>query len=153
MKTRAVLVVVALGLLTRDATAACVDMPLSYYMRDKGIRAVFRGTVTDLRKTERGEIATLAVTRVWKGDVLARQVIYNVHSPGDEKVFLQVGGDYFVRAWELSPPDQAEIVQSTNRPAYASGACSMGGFSVAAHPGLSTTPGHLPKPEPQRDQR
>jgi hypothetical protein len=131
--------------------AICVEMPLNDLLVRETIVAVFSGTVQEVERVSAGQIVTVTVDRVWKGEVGGRRVIYNRQQKGvDEQITFTPKTRYFVVAYRPNataralfglPPEGGDVL--------ATGYCTAHEFD---NPGdrwvqqvLRGAPGHLPR--------
>lgn len=92
----------------RPVAAVCVVMSLDDLLVRETIIAVFSGTVQQVESVPAGQIVTLAVDRVWKGQVDGRSVVYNRQEPGaDEQITFAPKTRYFVVAYRPIATERA----------------------------------------------
>ena len=99
---------------TANAQGGCYAPSLAMYLDHPDVVAIVRGTVTSVRAVppsltwprDRRQIATMAVTTVWKGDVSPRAVVYAFVGSGDVAGMV-MNAEYLVIAHVLSPESRA----------------------------------------------
>jgi hypothetical protein len=136
-------------LMAQAAGAICVVMPLEHHLSNPKVTAVFSGTVQDVSFAPAGQTATFQVSRVWKGRVGRRTVLYNGNSlmMQDERIELQSGRTYLVIAHRQSPDERAAFhVPSASRDALGVSGCDLYLFdSQYARDVLGDAPGYPPR--------
>jgi hypothetical protein len=160
LKMRAVAMALALVAVPQAVRAGCIAMTLAQASSHPGVTAIFRGTVVSFTRVAvplpedlhlppmAGQIATVRVIEVWKGDVLHETPLYfGVGLDGQR--LLDVGGDYLFIASQLDafgrrqfnvPPGDDQRLYSVE---YNCGAIPFA--SPYAQSIVSGTPGHPPR--------
>ena len=90
---------------------------------------VFRGTASQVRDAPNSQIITFDVTRVWKGDVKKREVLYNPLLNFDDDTPLVEHVEYFVVASHLEPTSRAKIGIPPEAPPVLAASCATQPFS------------------------
>jgi hypothetical protein len=131
--------------------AVCVEMSLNDLLVRETVVAVFSGTVQEAERVSAGQVVTLAVDRVWKGEVGERRVIYNRQEKRvDEQITFTPKTRYFVVAYRPNVTERALFgLPPEGGDVLATGYCAAHQFD---NPGdrwvqqvLRTAPGHLPR--------
>jgi hypothetical protein len=142
------------------AQGGCISGPLEQYLEHAGVVAIFRGAVTAVKPVpdsltfprDHREIATMTVTRVWKGTVASTTALHRWFAEGRfSGGGFEAGKEYVAIAHELSPesrpwfglPWTGERALGVN----GWGACSvMPADSPAALRLIGAAPGYPPTP-------
>ena len=104
----AVLVLVAAAFVyTPAVSAACVTIPTAE--RVKLSSAVFEATVTSARALRPGQVLTVDVKRVWKGDVGTQLTLLHQILESEGGFALVVGETYLMFADELPPGIEEDV--------------------------------------------
>jgi hypothetical protein len=117
--------------------------------------AIFRGTVTSISAVppsltwprDRRQIATMAVTTVWKGDVSSRAVVYAFLGSGNIEGMV-TNAEYLVIAHVLAPESRPWFgLPWTGEPALGSNGmgCGIRPFSSLNAKFMGDAPGYPPK--------
>jgi hypothetical protein len=150
---------VLLNAVPEAVQAACLPMTLAQASSHPNVTAIFRGSVLgfervtvrlleDLRLTPMaGQIATIRVAGVWKGDVARETLLY--FRVGEGERLLDIGGDYLFIAGQLDafgrrqfnvPPVDDQRLSTTE---YGCGAIPFA--SAYAQRIVDGTAGHPPR--------
>jgi hypothetical protein len=95
----------------------CVLRSLPAYVADERVAAILQARVLEVQPirlgVQRGQIATLEVQRLWKGETRREIRLYNLYDPDGREVEgqvpLQVGETYFVVARALTSAELAAL--------------------------------------------
>lgn len=111
---RAVVTALGVGVLLavpQAVQAACIPMTLAQASSHQDVTAIFRGSVLGFERVTvplpedlhlppiAGQIATIRVADVWKGDVPREILLY--FRVGERQRLLDIGGDYLFIAGQL----------------------------------------------------
>ena len=142
------------------AQGGCISGSLEDYLQHTSVVAIFKGVVTAVRAVpdsltfprDHREIATMTVTRVWKGNVASTTALHRWFTEGrDSGGGFVSGREYLAIAHELSPESRPWFgLPWTGERAFGVngwGACSvMPADSPAALRLIGAAPGYPPKP-------
>ena len=126
---------------TPEASAAsCGFESLKRSMTRDLADVVFDGIVLDVQSVRAGEIVTLEVVQVWKGDVSKRFTIHNarpvsnIDSRAGVSGFMQFakGQRYVVFAHRMTPDERALFGLADVRESFGTGVCRDGSQPVTS---------------------
>jgi len=127
------------------AGAQCVIFPLEHYLADERIAAVLQVRVLDANAVATGQLVSVEVLRLWKGDSSRRVTIYfrerGVH---EGEVDLRAGEVFLIFAHRLTAAERQEIGIQEAEPALGTSNCLAYPFDGARQI-LGDTPGYPPK--------
>jgi len=133
-RVRSIVVCASLALAVASPRAECISLGLKSDRKYADL--VFRGVITDLQHPDkRRSIVTFEVSRVWKGPVRKRMVLYQPEEDYLERYSWQtstVGTEYLVFARRLDD-SQRNAFDLKTRDAFAVPTCK-GGTDEIVHP-------------------
>ena len=156
MKRRCLVPVVLVAALVSSAETLhgeCVGFRLDHYVRYADL--VFAGTVTNIEPAGGSKaLVTLDVSRVWKGAVRSRMVLYQARWNIDSVEFSAetVGRQYLVFAVRLNPSQRQDFGLAERVQAFALPTCGGGTSELPKDVhgfARQLGPGRAPGPEPR----
>ena len=106
----AITLALAIATFPQAASAGCVNATLAQVLSHPDVVAVFRGVIVELKSVTiplpdnfeptAGQIATVRVTEVWKGDIAREVPLY--YGVGDSQRLVELGAEYLFITSQLS---------------------------------------------------